>query len=214
MTVTLHGRALWLAWLVFAGYAAASVWIVGTEVVRILIGDGKLVGELTVGVLPAALAGTPLTSAAYLALAGITYVLVKVAYFGAAAMLALRRPKEAIALFVAVYLVTTEGSVFPPEILASMASDPLRAWIELAVTFSWLMLFAWLFFLFPDGRFTPRWTIIVAAAWLIEGVYSGWQLFVNGVDTQLEDTIATAVVALAAVVAQGYRYVRVSDERQ
>jgi hypothetical protein len=60
----------------------------------------------------------------------------------------------------------------------------------------------------------PRWTVLPAMFWLLEGVYSAWMLFIYGTDTQSADLIATAVVAISALVAGAYRYFRISDERQ
>jgi len=72
------------------------------------------------------------------------------------------------------------------------------------VVLTWLVSFAWLFYLFPDGRFTPRWTTLIAVAWLLEELFSLWQYLALRVDSQLGDTIAKAVVVVSAVVAQAY----------
>jgi hypothetical protein len=93
-----------------------------------------------------------------------------------------------------------------------MPFDPLRAWLEIIVVLTWLVTFAWLFYVFPDGRFTPRWTIVCAAAWLLEELWSTWQYLAFGVDSQLGDLLATLMVVVPAVIAQAYRYWRVSNE--
>ena len=214
MNVTLHGRALWLGWLGFGACASVALWIAATELARTVTGDGVLVGSLTIASLPVALAGSPLSPSAYLALMGTSQVLEKLAFFGAAAVLAWRRPKDLIALLVALYLVTAQATVFPPEIFAILPTDPLRGWLEIATVLIWLTSFAWLFYLFPNGRFTPRWTIVCAVAWLLEGLYSLWQYLTFGVDSQQADLIATGAVVVTAAIAQGYRYWRVSDALQ
>ena len=214
MNVTLHGRVLWLGWLGFGACAAVALWIATTELVRIVSGDGVLVGTLTIASLPAALAGSPVSPSAYLALMGTSYVLENLAFFGAAGVLAWRRPNDLIALLVALYLVSAQATVFPPQIFAILPTDPLRGWLEIAIVLIWLTSFAWLFYLFPNGRFTPRWTIVFAAAWLLEGLYSLSQYLTFGVDSQEADLIATGMVAVTAFVAQAYRYWRVSDTLQ
>lgn len=205
---------MWLGWLGFAACAAVALWIATTELVRTVAGDGVLVGSLTIASLPSALAGSPLSPSAYLALMGTSYVLEKLAFFGAAAVLAWRRPKDLIALLVALYLVTAQASVFPPEIFAILPTDPLRGWLEVAIVLLWLTSFAWLFYLFPNGRFTPRWTIVCAVAWLLGGFYSLSQYLAFGVDSQEADLIATGMVVVTALIAQAYRYWRVSDPLQ
>jgi signal transduction histidine kinase len=214
VNLALQGRAVWLARLVLAFYAATSLWIVGSDWLRIFAGDGHIVGELTLGSLPGALAGGPLTPSAYVALVVCALALQQLAFFGAAAVLVWRRSNEVIVFVVAVYLLTSRAAEFPPEIVALMPVDPLRGWIELVVVFTWLIMFAWLFFVFPDGRFRPRWTVLPAAIWFVESVYSAWMLFVDGVDTQVADLVATAVVVTSALVSQAYRYFRISDDRQ
>jgi signal transduction histidine kinase len=94
--------------------------------------------------------------------------LLVLAYFAVAATIIWRRPATWIAVFVAFFLVlfptnwVTEANTLP-----SAWSAPLRVVDALAWT-SFLLFF----FLFPDGRFVPRWTLRVAIVWTVASALS------------------------------------------
>ena len=73
------------------------------------------------------------------------------------------RSKDWVAMLFALLLVTT--SVVP--VRTEWALERAVPWLELPVRCLWLLvMFVWLvfFFVFPDGRFVPRWTRLLAAA--------------------------------------------------
>jgi hypothetical protein len=76
----------------------------------------------------------------------------------------------------------------------------------------WVLLYI-LFFIFPDGRFVPRWTRWLCAAGLL---YLSYLLLFSTSVSDFAITLAIFVLGGGAIVAQFYRYIRVSGpiERQ
>lgn len=130
--------------------------------------------------------------------------------FVVAAVIAYRRSDEPMALFASVFLALL-GAVNHPNLQALAAAYP--AWVSL-LKFSWWMLWAALIlfvFLFPDGRFAPRW-MRVPVFFLVAGTLIAL-FFDEGSLVQPPDSLALVIVASLVVgaCAQVYRYRRVSS---
>jgi hypothetical protein len=122
-----------------------------------------------------------------------------------------------VALLVSLNLVSSAASL--PLVPALGTAYPQWAWLALA----WRSLFAGslilLFYQFPDGRFVPRWTRWLAGAWLayvsLLLFLPGWEIPASfGRGLLAEDavpTVSAAVFLVAGVLAQMWRYRRVSS---
>jgi hypothetical protein len=117
-----------------------------------------------------ALQGLGLTPGLYAAYAVALDVAFAAAYAVVAALIFLRRPADRIALFFSLALLTFGVATFTDtmDVLAAEASvlrlpDMLLQSVG-SITFGLFL------YLFPDGRFVPRWTGPVALAWVL------WQL--------------------------------------
>ncbi len=130
---------------------------------------------------------------------------------GVAGLLVWRRPGDwRVLLFSISVLLAQVGASSP--ILALYDPQPfwrpvLDAWFALTLTAWWLF-----FYLFPDGKFVPRWTlglaILAGAWWLAQGLYPAlypWRL-----PALLGFGVLLAWFA-SGVVAQVYRYQRHSS---
>ena len=128
-----------------------------------------------------------------------------------------RRSDEPMALFLALLLVTLAGAALARS-PGAFAGEP--AVVRLVVSFvsflgnTSLVVF---FYLFPDGRFVPRWTLALTVAFVIGQVDE--YFFPSSFLPDIPDPLNTAVVLglLASIVySQVYRYRRVSGpvERQ
>jgi hypothetical protein len=151
--------------------------------------------------------------AAYFVALGIIHA---VAYFTVAAVIFWRKSDEPMTLFVGLLLVLY-GATFWGTTYVVGAIHPLLEWLSSFLeSLAWGMLFL-LFFIFPNGRFVPRWTrwpaaVLVTGTVLlalfpnppfnIEG-WPFWRFFYNGLGW-----------LLIGVCAQIYRYLRVSSPVQ
>jgi signal transduction histidine kinase len=135
----------------------------------------------------------------------------------AGAVIIRRRPRDWMALLFAFTLVTF--GVIWPNTLPALDSSPagLRIMGDLLDTVGYFT-FPIFFFLFPDGRFVPRWTAyltIAVAAVELPGVF--WPDSAVAIERYwVLDGAVRAAVLTTAVVAQVYRYRRISGpiERQ
>src|ERR687893_427450 len=142
-------------------------------------------------------------------------VIFAVGYVTVAAVIFWRKPDDRMTLFVSVALLTFGTATFPGTI-NTLATEHSAWWWPVAfLNFLGAASFGLFLFLFPDGRFVPRWTRWVALVWI------AWQLpkywFPSWASSDLNSWpgwLAAAVwlVALGTVLyAQVYRYRRVSN---
>jgi hypothetical protein len=150
---------------------------------------------------------------AYLLLLGI---IPAVAYFAVAAIIFWRKSDEPMALFTALLLVLFAATIWgSTKELGEI--HPILEWLSRvleALSFALLFLF---FYLFPDGRFVPRWTRWLAG--VLIAVTVPMVLFpASPLNIERWPILAYVLVLLgwllAGVCAQVYRYLRVSSPTQ
>lgn len=128
-----------------------------------------------------------------------------------AAVIVYRRSDEPIALFASAFLALL-GAVNHPNLQALATAYP--AWASL-LKFSWWTLLAALMlfvFLFPDGRFAPRWTRVPVFLFIGGGMFIA--LFLGeGSITEPPEAFGLILLGglVAGVAAQIYRYLRVAS---
>ena len=136
--------------------------------------------------------------------------------YGVVSILIFRaRPNDPFAIFVAVTLllfgvfmsehITVIGTVHPAlKVVAGFA--PVTGLISLAI----------LFYLFPDGRFVPRWTRWAALAWVSVPV----AVLISAIFWEYTPTVELVIasvlllLALTCLIAPIYRYVKVANRIQ
>ena len=167
-----------------------------------------------------ALQGLGLSPGFYAAYVVALDVVFAAAYTTVAALLFLRRPADRMALFVSLALLTFGTATFTDTMDVLAAEPSVWRLPDVVLQAVGTIAFSLFLYLFPDGRFVPRWTAPVALAWVL------WQLsdFLlapstapEGNGTPVWVVLAVWIVALCtAVYSQGYRYRRVSGavERQ
>jgi hypothetical protein len=141
-------------------------------------------------------------------------VLLAAACFAVAAVLFVRRSDEPMALFVALTLVLL-GTTFTDSTGTLAGIGPV--WERLggileSASLAFVFLF---FFLFPDGRFSPRWTRWLAALYVAYAVPAA--LFPGSLvslenGSALAYALVLSVILLAGLFAQVHRYRRVSSQ--
>lgn len=217
--VTLRGRWLLLARAAFVAFIMVALWLDLGAYAR-EFGDAGSLWFLGLGVAEVA----PPASDEHptgIALAVIVgpQILADLFGYGAAILLVRRRSREVIALLVALFLVASAAARFPTTLFARVATEPVRATLGLIVTCCFPLTLVLLFYLFPDGRFTPRWTIVPAVCWAL-GLASGF--FIRFIRPSAasggpwNDGIIFGIILASIVAAQVYRYRWVSGpvERQ
>jgi hypothetical protein len=198
-----------------AAWVALAIVALGTFVTSVPARYDQL-AHPTVGV-RAALAELGLSAGGY-ALYNVVLDTVFVSVFAVVAgVIFWRRSDDPMALLVATMLVAwgplnglfvltpgaTEGML--PALLATLGS---------LVTYVGYMAWMLFFYLFPSGRFVPRWTRWLALCWVL---FSGTWLFTPfGPPTWPLPIFNVTVLVLwgSFLVAQLYRYARVSDATQ
>src|SRR4051794_4467889 len=138
------------------------------------------------------------------------------AYGGVAALILRRGPAGRGTLITALALLTFPAS-FGGTSSALAAAHPAWAPAVAALDTLGSAMFTLFLFLFPDGRYVPRWTRWVVLAWIAQqasaALLPALPLAVG--DWPVPAQLATVVGLLGtAIYAQGYRYRRVSDEAQ
>jgi hypothetical protein len=128
-----------------------------------------------------------------------------------------RRSNELMPLIVVVFLFAIASSEFPVDLIAMHATHPIQATTGLVIDYAFIMGFVLLVFLFPDGRFTPRWTMGISALLamsLFNDLLGTQETFKH--PSQIMDAIEFGTLIVSAIIAQVYRYRRISGtvERQ
>ena len=156
----------------------------------------------------------PETYAVYFTLAEIVTALVGLAV---ASLIVWGHSAHWMALLVALNLVATTAAL--PLVPALGSAHPQWAWLVLAWRTVFVGSLILLFYQFPDGRFVPRWTRWLAAAWLayigLAFLFPGWDIpagFGRGLMSEdIVPTGAAVIFLVTGVLAQVWRYRRVSS---
>lgn len=165
-----------------------------------------------------ALQGLGLTPGFYAAYAVALDVLFAAVYAAVATLIFLRRPADRMALFVSLALLTFGVATFTDTMDVLAAEASLLQLPDVLLQSVGSITFGLFLYLFPDGRFVPRWTAPVALAWVL------WQLsdYIFAPRSAPEGNGPSAWVVLlvwavalgAAIYSQVYRYRRVSGAVQ
>jgi hypothetical protein len=144
--------------------------------------------------------------------------LVAFSYFGMAALIAWRKSQDTAALVIALALVAS-GAGMPGTIYSILNAQPI--WM---LPYGFLQMIGWLMllifaFVFPNGRFVPRWTlplVVPWAAWVVGFFLFAGEITQNHVWAIGLTFVIWALWFMVGAGAQYYRYIRVSSwvERQ
>jgi hypothetical protein len=207
LDIPLRGRRLALAWSVWGALVVLVVclFVVATPASYRLLSNPPAAMRTTL-----ALAGIPIGSyALYLTALNIGFA---VCYCAVAAVIVWRKPRDPMALFVALFLIVTSTAGPPTAGMLEAAHPAWRLLAEFGVllSLSCLLLF---FFLFPDGRFVPRWMRVPALLFIASlAVAVGAGESLAQPDSWVGLVIPVGLIAGAGT--QIYRYRRVSTPLQ
>jgi hypothetical protein len=208
----LRGRWLFLARV---GWVAVAITALGTFVASVPARYAQL-AHPTTGV-RAALAEMGLSAGGYaLYNVGLDTVFVSV-FAGVALVIFWRRSDDLMALLVATMLVVW-GPLNGLLVLTPSATEGMYPALQMTLgsllTYVGYMSWMLFFYLFPSGRFVPRWTRWLALGWVL---FSGSWIFTPFGPPSWPPLLFNASVLVlwgSFPVAQIYRYARVSDPIQ
>lgn len=214
----LHGHWLVLArlgWTAMAGLALL-LFVLGLPArydhLRNLSGDDALGAGWTPAAIRAALAQLGLSTDFRAMYSVALAVLVAVGALVVALVLLWRKSDDGLALFVSLFLLTL--GIWPTGVTyALVVSHPEWGLPNQVVTAFVLIGFLCFCFLFPDGRFVPRWTRPLALVWGLLVLALDLAPFFTSSDQWLGQFLLLIGLG-AGVLAQVYRYRRVSGPVQ
>jgi hypothetical protein len=167
---------------------------------------GTRSGQLTLEAVQA-LQALGLSAGFYAAYTVTLEVVAALVYAAIGALIFSRKSDDRMALFAAFTLLTAGCAIF---IAGSLADHATALWLPAAcANYLGQVSFVIFFYLFPDGRFVPRWT-----RWLAAASSVWWAVSILFPDIPLNFTTnGPAILALVAslVVVQVYHYRRVSN---
>jgi len=145
-------------------------------------------------------------------------ILIAVIFTTCAIIIFIRKPNDPFTIFVTIMLVTFGTSTFTGGIRGIAIAYPQLEWLTQTIAFIGSVSILAFFFVFPNGRFTPRWTVALFIAWVLFQLpryyFPNSSLILHG-DSGIYNLLFVAFF-LSGVAAQIYRYIRVSNavERQ
>lgn len=142
-------------------------------------------------------------------------ILSSVAWMVLAALVFLRRSHDLFGLLLSVSFFSFAVILTDVDVIVPMSrTDSWAPWPVAVISLANGLTLPWAY-LFPDGRFVPRWAILPATIWL------GWQLGRAVIGPSLDQTeigppavALNAIIVTSAVASVGYRYVRRSAAAQ
>src|SRR5512146_2087718 len=94
-------------------------------------------------------------------------ILVALTYTASAVVILMRKPDELQSIFVTIMLVTFGTATFTSGIRGITLSYPQLAWLTTTIGLFGNVAILAFTFVFPNGRFTPRWTPVILLVWLL-----------------------------------------------
>jgi len=196
-------------------YAARLVVILIALIVLVLFATaapGRFTQQLT-NVERLSLLDIGFSSSAYGSLVLGVDLLVVLAHIGIALIILSRRPDDWLALFVAFTLVINGSSLPIANAVASADLHPFWIFLDRGVIYLSLLSSFVLLYVFPDGRFVPPWTRLLALTWaaftLLTMFFPTSSLSLTSWPVYLQILILLLWSGFA-VTAQFYRYQKVS----
>lgn len=146
-------------------------------------------------------------------------VLVAVIFTISAIVIFVRKPGDALSLFVTMMLITFGTATFTAGIQGISQANPSLRWLTSTIAMIGNLGIIAFLFIFPSGRFVPRWTSLILIAWIVFQLprYYIPDSFLNIANTNpLLYNLLFTIGVLSGVGNQIYRYRRVSNpvERQ
>ena len=141
-------------------------------------------------------------------------ILVAVTFTICAIIIFVRKPNDILTIFVTVMLITFGAATFSGGIAGIGVAYPHMDWLVQSIALLGNCSILAFLFVFPNGRFTPRWTVIVIVLYLLLQVP---RYYIPGSSLNLVDTnpvvynLLFVGTNLGGLATQIYRYRKVSN---
>jgi hypothetical protein len=139
-------------------------------------------------------------------------IIFEIGYVATGVLIFWRKSDERVALVASFYLVTFGAAFQGSNLLLTI--DPVLRVLSLGLAFVGNVCVGFFFYIFPTGRFAPRWTRWLLVAWI---AYWGYTNLLSGsilTGSGLIDTLLFVGFLVSVVPIQVYRYRRVSTPVQ
>ena len=140
-------------------------------------------------------------------------IFIAVIFTACAIVIFIRKPNDLFTIFVTIMLVTFGTATFTGGLQGIASAYPQLAWLAQTIAMIGSVGILAFFFVFPNGRFTPRWTIAVFIGWFLYQIlryyFPNSALILHG-EAAIYNLLFVAFF-LSGVAAQIYRYFRVSN---
>ena len=141
-------------------------------------------------------------------------ILIAIIFTGCAIVIFVRKPNDPFTIFVTITLVTFGTATFTGGMSGIVFAYPQLEWLTQTIAMIGSVSILAFFFVFPNGRFTPRWTIAILLGWFLFQLPRYY--FPNSSLNLYEDSaiynLLFVAFFLSGVAAQVYRYIRESDD--
>jgi signal transduction histidine kinase len=145
-------------------------------------------------------------------------ILFAVIFTACAIVIFIRKPNDRFTIFVTIMLVTFGTATFTGGMQEIVSTYPQLEWLIQTIALIGSLGILAFFFVFPNGRFTPCWTMLIVLGWFLFQLpryyFPNASLILHS-DAAIYNVLFTAFF-LSGLAAQIYRYIRVSSavERQ
>jgi signal transduction histidine kinase len=138
-------------------------------------------------------------------------------YTASAILIFIRKPNDLLTIFVTVMLVTFGVATFSNELEGLTALYPEWIWLTNVIQMIGNFSIVIFFFVFPTGRFVPRWSAWIVAAWILFQLpryyFPEFALSLRNWNPILYNSLFAAGL-LSGILSQIYRYWRVSNSTE
>lgn len=207
--------------LLSAGWARLGRWLWATLTLVTLgvaiAGIPAQFDQLAASVDTRAITSLGLTEAGYAGYVTALELIVLLAHVLIAALIVWRRSDDLMALFVAIALITNGAVASLYRVYTGVMVEGLSGLLLNVVVFLGLLSSVTLLYTFPDGRFAPRWLVLLAFLW--SGIAFLAIFFPNSPFSLSQWPVLVQILVLVAwagsgLLAQIYRYANISSPTQ
>lgn len=141
-------------------------------------------------------------------------IFIALVYTTSAVIIFVRKPNDVLTIFVTVMLVTFGAGTFTSELSGITSVYPQLRWLTKTIELIGNCSIIAFLLIFPSGRFTPRWSMIILAGWFLFQL-PRYYFPDSGLNLLIAQPLLYQIIffigALSALAVQIFRYLQLSD---